>query len=191
MDFARKSIFREMVQGKNIIEFGSSNYNGTVKTHVMKYNPASYLGCDVQDGVDVDKICDVLNALDEFEPYSFDMVISTEMLEHIERWGKAVWNMKMLVKPGGYILLTTRSKGFYYHSEYGCEDYWRFSANVLILAFSDFEIINAETDPVECGAYIFARRLSDDRTVSQPEPVDKSITLQMMLHDKGIKLNNR
>jgi len=38
-----------------------------------------------------------------FGPESFDVVISTELLEHVQNWRLAINNMKSVLKRDGYI----------------------------------------------------------------------------------------
>ena len=87
---------------------------------------------------------------------SFDVVISTETLEHVLGWRTAVNNMKLVLRSGGYIYITTRSKGFSYHGY--PYDYWRFEASDLIKIFRDFEIIKIERDWEAPGAFLKARK---------------------------------
>ena len=82
--------------------------------------------------------------VEHFGVESFDAVISTETLEHVLDWRTAINNMKIVLKPGGYTYITTRSKGFPYHGY--PYDYWRFEASDLIEIFRDFEIIRIERD---------------------------------------------
>jgi len=61
----------------------------------------------------------VVNAKDLIKTFGeeyFDVVISIEMLEHVDNWRTVIHNFKGVVKKGGLLILTTRSKGFPYHA---------------------------------------------------------------------------
>lgn len=75
---------------------------------------------------------------------SFDVVISTEMLEHVLNWRLVVSNIKGVVKPGGYIYITTRSKGFGFHS--WPYDYWRYELPDIENIFGDYHIVSLLRD---------------------------------------------
>jgi len=47
----------------------------------------------------------------QFASEPFDVVVSTEMLEHCRVWKDALWNMVNLLKPGGLMLLTWAGPG--------------------------------------------------------------------------------
>ena len=77
--------------------------------------PANYVGIDITAGRGVDEVCDVADLVARFGASSFDLVISTEMLEHVYDWPRAVNKMKEVLRPEGVILFTTRSPGFPLH----------------------------------------------------------------------------
>jgi 2-polyprenyl-3-methyl-5-hydroxy-6-metoxy-1,4-benzoquinol methylase len=80
--------------------------------------------------------------LEYFGPNSFDVVISTETLEHVIDWRLVIRNMKEAVKPRGYIYVTAAPIGFGYHPyPYDC---WRFEVSDMRKIFADFEIIILE-----------------------------------------------
>ena len=82
--------------------------------------------------------------VDYFGPESFDVVVSTEVVEHVLDWRLVINNMKMMLKRGGFIHLTTRSRGFPYHAY--PHDYWRYEPSDMVRLFRDFEIIRLEAD---------------------------------------------
>lgn len=75
---------------------------------------------------------------------SFDVVISTELLEHVRNWKKVVSNIKNICKPNGIILITTRSYGHGYHTY--PTDFWRYEFLDLKYIFSDCLIEILEKD---------------------------------------------
>ena len=86
--------------------------------------PATFTGIDLEPGPGVDIVWNAERLREKYESGSVDFVLSTECLEHVENWSQIVQNLKDVLKPGGYILITTRSKGFYYHA--WPYDFWRY-----------------------------------------------------------------
>jgi SAM-dependent methyltransferase len=101
--------------------------------------------------------------VDYFGPESFDVVVSTEVVEHVLDWRLVINNMKMMLKRGGIIYLTTRSKGFPYHAY--PHDHWRYEPSDMVRIFRDFEIIRLEADWEGPGVFLKARKPLDWRPV--------------------------
>lgn len=151
-----KNLSLTHIQGKRILEVGSYDMNGSVADYAKQHHPSGYIGVDIVEGKGVDRILDVHALMSEFGPESFDIVISTEMIEHVEDWRNAIENMKGVLKRDGYILITTRSWGFPLHK---CPiDCWRYEIDDMMKIFSDFEIIKCEPDVTEPGVFIFAKK---------------------------------
>ena len=85
---------------KRVLEVGSQNINGSVRAHFVK---CDYVGIDLGEapGVDV-----VMNASEMTYTEEFDVMISSEMLEHCEHWEKALINMYNSLKNEGMFILT-------------------------------------------------------------------------------------
>jgi SAM-dependent methyltransferase len=154
--FALDHLHREEIGGKSVIEVGSCNVNGSFRDHVRYFGPASYLGVDAASGPGVDQVCDAARLVETFGPESFDLLISTEMLEHVRDWTTVITNMKQLVRPGGTIVITTRSFGFPFHSY--PDDFWRFETEDMQRIFADFHIRVLMPDPSEPGVFLKAVR---------------------------------
>ena len=133
---------------------GSRNVNGTVRPIITKFNPSEYIGIDLLPGDCVDIVLSAEKAVEHFGRESFDVVVSTEMLEHVYSWKQVVWNMKEVLKKEGTLFLTTRSYGFGLH-DYP-SDYWRFEIEDFEVVFKDFKIINLEKDPEAPGVFLKA-----------------------------------
>lgn len=133
--FARVALEESDVRGRSVLEIGSLDVNGSVRPVVESLHPASYTGVDIQTGPGVDIVCDATKVLDRFGKESFDVVISTEVLEHVREWRTVVRNFKLAVKPNGVLLVTTRSVGVDFHRH--PFDFWRFDTADFDVIFSD------------------------------------------------------
>lgn len=140
-------------QGKTVLEVGSADVNGSVRPLVQALGPEEYLGVDIAPGKGVDMVLSV-HDLDDLGG-DWGAVISTEMLEHVEDWRDAVNQLKVAVKPGGALILTTRRPGFPRHCH--PHDHWRFTADLLTEAFRDFWVVKVATLPGH-GVAIHARK---------------------------------
>lgn len=95
-----KRKFPEFFENKKVLEVGSQNINGSVRSH---FKNCDYLGIDLGEAPGVDMI---MNASEMNFSKEFDVMISSEMLEHCEKWQSALYNMYRAIKPGGLFILT-------------------------------------------------------------------------------------
>ncbi len=156
IDFGTKNLSEGEVRGKSVIEVGSLDVNGSLRHTIEAFHPLRYIGVDLQAGPGVDEICSAHNLLERFGNEAFDLLVSTEVLEHVRDWRKAISNFKNILKPGGILLVTTRSKGFGYHGH--PFDFWRYDSEDMQIIFSDFVIEIIEPDPLEPGVFVKARK---------------------------------
>ncbi|MFA5100220.1 MAG: methyltransferase domain-containing protein [Candidatus Omnitrophota bacterium] len=131
-------LLNEPVAGKRVLEVGSQDVNGSIRPFVEALKPREYIGADMAPGKGVDVIVNSSGLIGKFGPDSFDLVISTSLLEHVRDWKAAVHNMKGVCRPGGMILLTTCACGFQYHGH--PYDFWRYELSDLKEIFSDCRI---------------------------------------------------
>lgn len=111
---------RQHCLGGDVLEVGSLNVNGSVRP--LLAGAKSYMGVDFQPGPGVDQVMNA-HAL-QLPDASFDLVVSTEMLEHDDEFWVSVREMSRVLRRGGHLLLTARGNGFMPH-EYP-DDFWRF-----------------------------------------------------------------
>ena len=156
IEFVRAHLRVAEVRGRTVIEVGALDVNGSVRPLVSALGPASYTGVDLQAGPNVDEICDATELVARFGPEAFDLLISTEMLEHVRDWRTVISQFKRVLKPGGLLLVTTRSRGFPYHGY--PNDFWRFECADLEAIFSDFEPVMIESDRENPGVFLKARK---------------------------------
>ena len=155
--FGVKNLSIEEIKGKRIVEVGACDVNGSLRPIIESWgSPAQYVGVDITKGPGVDIICNAENIHDIFGIESFDIVIATELLEHVKHWRRVISNIKNVCKTSGKILITTRSKGFKYHGY--PHDFWRYELDDFKEIFSDYEIITLENDPIAPGVFLIAKK---------------------------------
>jgi SAM-dependent methyltransferase len=152
--FGKTYISVEEIRGKAVLEVGSYQGYTSLQPLLKSFEPSSYIGIDQHTGKGVDEVCDAANLLDRFGPNSFDVIISTEVIEHIKDWRNLIHAMKLVLRPNGILVLTTRSKGYPYHG--APADFWRYELSDMKTIFSDFIIEALEPDPAEPGVFIKA-----------------------------------
>lgn len=144
-----------------VLIVGSLDVNGSVRPYFNGVK--SIVGIDLFEGEGVDHVMDAhyLLGYDSLEvlfdgdyrgmPHSgFDVVVCTEMLEHDDEFWTTLNNIGVLLRPGGYFILTARGarpgiegvkhgESMWEHAY--PDDYYRFMPNVvpklLRLAYCD------------------------------------------------------
>jgi len=170
MDFVRKAITD--AHGKRVLEIGSANVNGSARHWIEQQGPEIYIGTDTLEAKYRDNNIRALGTTDKcyvdlpipaedlcdyFRNKTFDIVVCTEVLEHVKDWIPLVDNALYLLKVGGYLVLTTRSPGFPYHEYPG--DFWRFTVENMKEMFGSYiELI--ENDPEHPGVFVKVRKES-------------------------------
>ena len=143
-----------LIEGPRVCELGSYDVNGSVRPLIAVLKPIEYVGIDLREGPGVDVVADVSSGVLPDRHGQFDIVISTETLEHVQSWKLFLAEMKRLAKLGGHLFLTCRSPGFVIHDYPG--DYWRFTVEQIGETFSDCEIQELVSDPEAPGVFLHA-----------------------------------
>ena len=155
--FVQCQLDLEDVCSRSVLEVGSCDPNAAVRSIIMPLRPARYTGADLVPGPGVDVVCSAEGLLDRFAPGSFDLVISTEVLEHVRDWRRMVHNLKTVLREHAMLIVTTRSPGFEFHGF--PLDFWRFEPEDISEIFGDLEIETIERDPDDPpGVFFRARR---------------------------------
>jgi len=136
LDYLKKEIEACHINGEKVLEVGSRNINGSIRPLIESYNPASYLGVDIEPGEGVDEIVSVYKLWETYSNGSFDVVVCCETLEHLEDWKVALVNMWAVLKPLGLFILSVPDETTKYHGY--PNDFWRFTKE-------DFKIIFGAT----------------------------------------------
>ncbi|MGC9107245.1 MAG: class I SAM-dependent methyltransferase [Infirmifilum sp.] len=99
IEFFINTVVCSEFKNKRVLEVGSKYVNGSVRPLIERFcEPKEYIGVDIEPGKYVDIILPVERLVEYFGSESFDVVISTETLEHVQDWRKAVYNMKDFLK---------------------------------------------------------------------------------------------
>lgn len=125
----------------SVLEVGSFDVNGNPRHHFKdKTRFPEYVGIDMREGPCVDRVMNTQQM--DFADASFDVIVDAERLEHDNRFWVTVKELYRVMKPGGYIIVTTRSWGGMHPHAYPY-DYWRFMDSGLkdLLEFGGFEVL--------------------------------------------------
>jgi hypothetical protein len=95
----------------SVLDIGGRNVNGSVRELFPGADPWHVL--DILPGAGVDIVADATKWV---SPRPYDMVVSTECLEHAAGWPSILDTAFMALVPGGRLLLTTAGPGRAPHS---------------------------------------------------------------------------
>jgi SAM-dependent methyltransferase len=181
--WVESTLTAEDVAARRILEVGSCDVNGSVRPYLESLGPAEYLGVDAGPGPRVDRVVDCEELAAAVGVGDWDIVVSTEMLEHVRDWRECLIQLAMTVAPGGKLLITTRSPGFPYHPF--PEDHWRYTRDFMCDVMATLDMgatVVDDPDPYSPGVFVFAekpsvsvaagwRPFTDELYGYEPEPV--------------------
>lgn len=112
------------------------------------------ISIDIDEESNPDIVADAHNL--PFEENTFEIILCTEVLEHVDNPFKVAKELHRVLKPGGKLILTTR---FMYPLHEAPRDNWRFTVFNLRSLFSEFNEVEvlAETDSITTFASLFQR----------------------------------
>lgn len=116
-----------------------------------------YVGVDIRSGPGVDLVADASRL--PFRSGSFDLVASTEMLEHDLRPWVSVADMARV--SSRVLMLTARGyDGRGYYPIHGVRDVWRFSLDAMRILVADtgMRVADVRADPDYPGVFLTAVR---------------------------------
>lgn len=119
-----------------VVEIGSRPAEGQEEiANLRAFFPGKeYIGCDIQEGPNVDRVEDV-HAL-TFADESVGTIICVEALEHIADPIRAMEQMHRVLKPGGSIAISSQ---MFFPIHQHPWDYWRFTPEAFDLLLKPFE----------------------------------------------------
>ncbi|OHA30082.1 MAG: hypothetical protein A3G52_02280 [Candidatus Taylorbacteria bacterium RIFCSPLOWO2_12_FULL_43_20] len=126
------------VSGKTLdFGAGSAKYRNLIVPHTSEY-----ITFDMIKGTNIDVVGDALNP--PFPNNHFDTVISTQVLEHVEKPWIMVSEIGRILKPGGVCIITAPFMAPYHADPH---DFFRFTIEGLASLFvnNEFEIIEHDS----------------------------------------------
>jgi len=152
LDWVQSSVEWWGQEASSVLEFGSLDINGSVRTLLEKPS-TRYLGIDVVHGPGVDVVADASMFRDV---QLFDVVVCCEVFEHTPKWPKIVANAWRNLRDGGLFIATMAGEGRQPHSaidERPIRDFEYYSnvtkqqLHTELLIFRQFEtdVVNADT----------------------------------------------
>lgn len=186
LEFCQRVLTEDLITGKAVLEVGSYNHNGTVRPHCESLNPARYWGVDAAEGDGVDQVANC-EQLTSHVGEDWDVVICTELLEHVQDWRSCFLELAQALKPGGTLLITTRSPGYGYHPY--PEDHWRYTPDDLRRVCRVLDLVPTVLmdDPGPFGVFLMARKPMTWRP--QPERLAKITMSGVEPEQSAAKLN--
>lgn len=105
-------------------------------------NVPNYAGIDLFEGRDVTKVMNAHDIKEHFEENSFDLVVSTDTLEHDDKFWVTVENMRWATRPGGTMFIAVPGGATPFHEWPG--DYWRFMKSGVEQFFAGWKDVTIE-----------------------------------------------
>jgi SAM-dependent methyltransferase len=134
---------RSKIQGKSL-EVGSlivkKNPRKTPKT--IKDEFEIEIGCDMQEGLNVDLVCKGEDLPNEFPEGHFDVIVCMDTLEHVENWREFLHGLWHVLKNDGYLIMSIAGCGKGRHNY--PSDYWRINEAICLDIFEYNYILNYE-----------------------------------------------
>ncbi len=142
--------------GLRVLEIGSLNVNGSVRA--LFDGCARYTGIDRHPGREVDIVVDARKYNGRA---AFDMVVTTETLEHDPEPETIIACAKRALKPGGMLVITAASTGRAPHNcdglpWDGIEPYENIAPARLVRLLSGWQDVQVEYNPAGCDVYAVA-----------------------------------
>jgi SAM-dependent methyltransferase len=134
-----------------VLELGSRNVSGVLRRDLFPHSVEN-VGFDILSGDGVDIVGDIHNLSRHFPLQHFDLVYCLSVFEHLLFPWKAVLEINKVLKPGGYVYLSTHPLWPEHEMPW---DFWRFPHNgfhALFNKYTGFQIISL-TEGLPCKAY--------------------------------------
>lgn len=125
-----------------------------------------WLGMDMQSGHGVDVVADLRRLPAEWQG-RFSGVLCSEVLEHVARPWLALPALRQVIRPGGWVVVTT----LFSFPEHGFpDDYYRYTSSGLTLLLEDAGFVDVEAE--YAGEHVMALNDRGERgTVKRAVPI--------------------
>jgi SAM-dependent methyltransferase len=152
-------VARAAITGGRILEIGGRQHP---RGHIFDPSKFSYQNLDLEVGNSNTVVGDITNC-PEIADGSYDIVISVDVFEHINRPWLAAAEISRIVRPGG-LSYTSTLFSWRYHP---CPiDYWRYTPDALDFLFADLTKLDSGFDLTE------RRRDVRKKASTDPMPLD-------------------
>ena len=131
--------------GDDVLEVGSRMTNEGawwIVNRDLKQPDGWWTGIDMQPGPGVDQVADIHELPTQWAG-RFSAVLCSEVLEHVARPWVALPNLREVIRPGGWIIVTTLTS-FPIHGF--PDDYYRFTPSGLKLLMEDAGFKDVQTE---------------------------------------------
>lgn len=129
--------------GDDVLEIGSRMTNPQCWWIVNRdLARGQWLGVDMQPGPGVDRVIDIHEPPPEWAG-RFSGILCSEVLEHVARPWLALPQLRAMIRPGGWIVITTLTS-FPIHGF--PDDYYRYTASGLRLLMADAGFSNVQVE---------------------------------------------
>lgn len=168
MQTRRANMHDFLLSDLRVCDVGSLDINGSNRD--LFASTATYIGVDICRGKNVDVVMPIHEYADTIKSYDdkFDIVISTEMLEHDRHWRQSVRAMSDILRIGGLLIITCATTGRHEHgttkhapdASPATNDYYRnITKQELHDAVSSYlSVTNMIVNRSSCDLYLTARK---------------------------------
>ena len=146
----------QRLSSPRILEIGSWTSGAESSRHLFP-NVIEYVGFDIRQGRGVDVVGDAHDLSSYFQRNYFDLVLSVSVFEHLLFPWKVVLEMNRVMRPGGYVYLSTHPTWPAHEQPW---DFWRFQEHVFAGLFNEhtgFELVSV-VEGLPCKAYSLVDR---------------------------------
>lgn len=152
--------------GDDVLEVGSRQHDPNAWWIVNRdLARGRWTGIDMQDGLGVDQVADIHDLPSGWRG-RFSGVLCSEVLEHVARPWIALPKLREVIRPGGWIVVTTLTT---FHIHGYPDDYYRYTESGLRLLLGDagFTDIHIEYG----GDTVLALKNHEDRVFNKRVPL--------------------
>lgn len=109
----------------------------------MLENRCDYQATDCFEDPNIDVVCEIYKLAETFGQNAYDTLLCLEVLEHLEAPWDALGQLYAILKPGGYLVMTT-PLNYPIHTTEHMSDYWRFTEHGLRLLLKGFAEVDIQ-----------------------------------------------